>query len=204
LRTFERRFEDFPGRKRHEHAGAVAQHAVTAMSPGAPRQAIKMENHMNRFIGMLIAALVTASGGSAMATPKYLLFTGYCDFLSGVTINGTTSFAVHNGVAACGFADLGVAIGTEGTLTGLPGKYLIYADNILDSESGTYSGASTYLAVQLPLKAGNSWFLYETTDGATVSYSNSGTYTLTNKEPKVEKAVMPSIIHGHSKLLPAR
>jgi hypothetical protein len=142
-----------------------------------------MERDMKRIIGIAVVAML-ASGGSASAVDKYLVFDGYCDFLSGIVANGNASLAVHNLTTVCtSYKKNAVSVGPDATIAG-SGKYLVFSDNYDDATNGTYSGSQSYYAIQLPLKTGNSWFLYNTGDGATISYSNSGTYTMTNKKPK--------------------
>jgi hypothetical protein len=163
-----------------------------------------MERLMNKFMGIAAAAILAASSGNAMAGQKYISFDGYCDFLSGVKANTTMSVAVHNLTTVCGDSNNAVEVGVEATIPGV-GKYLVFADNDLDAVGGTYSGTSLYYAVQLPLKTGNSFFLYETSDGATISYSNSGTYTVTNKVPAAARTRLPATYQmKHSNLMPPR
>lgn len=157
---------------------------------------------MNKFIGIAAAAMLVASGGSASAAQKYISFDGFCDFLSGVTANTTMSVAVHNLTTDCADAHNAVDVGVEANIPG-KGKYLVFGDNDRDAEGGTYSGISEYIAIQLPLKTGNGWFLYQTSDGATISYSNSGTYTVTKKVPAALRTKLPETFRGqHSNLMP--
>lgn len=162
---------------------------------------------MKKFIGLAAAALLVASSGDALAAKKYISFDGYCDFLSGVVTSTTASVAVHNLTTVCGDTNNSVDVGVEATIAG-QGKFLVFGDNDRDAEGGTYTGISEYIAIQLPLKTGNSFFLYETTDGATISLSNSGTYTVTNKVPTAARTRLPAtfqmLSQGHAKLLPPR
>lgn len=151
---------------------------------------------MNKFIGIAAAAMLVVASGSASAK-QYIAFDGYCDFLSGLKVGTTTSFAVHNLTSGCGDANNAVAVGVEANIPGM-GKYLVFGDNDLDAVGGTYTGIAMYIAIQLPLKTGNSFFLYETTDGATVYYSNSGTYTITKTLPTAARIKQPATFQGHS------
>jgi hypothetical protein len=159
---------------------------------------------MNKFMGIAVAAILAASSGSAVAGQKYISFDGYCDFLSGVTESTTMAVAVHDLTTVCGDTDNAVAVGVEANIPGL-GKYLVFGDNNPDAVGGTYSGTAMYFAVQLPLKTGNGWFLAETTDGATISYSNSGTYTVTKKVPAAARTRLPATSQvKHANLMPPR
>jgi hypothetical protein len=162
---------------------------------------------MKKFIGLAVAALLVASSGDAMAAKKYIDFDGYCDFMSGVVTNANMSVAVHNLTTGCGDSNNAVDVGAVVTIPG-QGKFLLFGDNDLDAIGGTYTGSALYFAVQLPLKTGNSFFLYETTDGATISYSNSGTYTVTTKAPTAARTRLPATFQVHAqgaaRLLPPR
>jgi hypothetical protein len=158
---------------------------------------------MNKFMGVAVAALLVASSGSAMAAKRYIAFDGFCDFLSGVKSNTTMSVAVHNLTTGCGDVHNAVDVGVAATIPAM-GKFLVFGDNDRDATGGTYSAITEYIAIQLPLKTGNSWFLYQTTDGATISYSNSGTYTVTATVPAASRTRLPATFQGHSNLLPPR
>ena len=159
---------------------------------------------MNKFMGIAVAAILAASSGSAMAAQKYISFDGYCDFLSGVVASPTMSVAVHNLTTGCGDTDNAVVVGVEATIPGM-GKYLVFGDNNPDAVAGTYTGTAMYFAVQLPLKTGNGWFLAQTTNGATISYSNSGTYTVTKTVPAAARTRLPATSQvKHANLMPPR
>jgi hypothetical protein len=165
----------------------------------------KMEGYVNKFVGAAALAILCASGGSAMAATDYIEFDGYCDFMGPVTENGTQSLSPHNLTTECGFANNAVAVGAETTIVGQTGKWLVFASNFLDAENGTYSGGQAYYAVQLPLRTGNSWFVFETSDGATISYDNAGTYTIAHRAPKAERVKLPASFAVHAaQLQPAR
>ena len=159
---------------------------------------------MKKFIGMAAVAMLAASSGSALAAPKYISFDGYCDYLSGLKENVSMSVAVHNLTTVCGDSNNSVDVGVEANIPGL-GKYLVFGDNDRDAAGGTYTGISEYIAIQLPIKTGNAWLLYQTTDGATISYSNSGTYTATNKLPAATRTRLPATFNAdHARLMPPR
>jgi len=158
---------------------------------------------MNKFMGLTVAAMLAASSGNAIAAQRYISFDGFCDFLSGAKADAAMSVAVHNLTTDCGDTHNAVDVGVEATIPGM-GKFLVFGDNDRDAENGTYTGITEYIAIQLPLKTGNSWLLYQTTDGATISYSNSGTYTVTNRVPAAARTKLPATFQVRSKLMPPR
>ncbi|MGD0865850.1 MAG: hypothetical protein ABSA49_09865 [Rhizomicrobium sp.] len=145
---------------------------------------------MKMRLGLAVGALLLAGTTGAMAATDYVSFDGYCNFFSGIVLNGDTSLGVDNLTTICGYPSNAVAVGTEAKITGLSGNWLIFSTTEQDVTNTT--NTAEYYAFQLPLKTGNSWLIYETTDGATISFSNSGTYTVTHKAPK--------LLHGSAKL----
>lgn len=143
---------------------------------------------MKPSIGMAIAGVCLVLGGNAAARSTYIELNGYCDYFSGVSVNGVTSIAVHDLTAHCtGALNNAVSVGARVTIPH-KGSYILFGDNYRDALGGTYTGKTSYYGIQLPLKTGNGWFLYETSDGTAITYSNSGTYTLTRKPPAVASA----------------
>ena len=139
---------------------------------------------MKMCLGLAAGALLLAGTTGAMAATDYVTFDGYCNFFSGIVLDGDTSVAVDNLTTTCGYSTNGVGVGTEGKIKGLSGDWLILSTTEQDVTNS--ANTAEYYAIQLPLKTGNSWFIYETTDGATISDSNSGTYTIVHKAPKLE------------------
>ncbi len=142
-------------------------------------------------LGLAIGALLLAGTSGALAKPTYVSLDGYCNFFSGIVLNDASSVAVDDLTTNCAYSANAVGVGTEGKITGQSGNWLILSTTEQDVTNN--ANTAEYYAFQLPLKTGNSWLIYETTDGATISFSNSGTYTVSHKLPA---ATLP----GHAKL----
>ena len=153
---------------------------------------------MKMKLGMALVATVLLAGSSgAFAAAKNLTFDGYCDGIIDIRTTDGVNLGIHDIVDGCGYAANGVAVGTTVNIPGM-GKYYVFADTVVDAENTgntLTSTAATYMAIQLPLATGNSWFLYVTTDGKKTSDTNSGTYTYGS----APSATPP----GHARKLPS-
>jgi hypothetical protein len=157
---------------------------------------------MNMRLGFAAAAACLLLGNGAMASPVYIVLGNHCDFFQNVVVNGSTSLAIHNLTANCHVAHNAVAVGTVGQLSDHTGTWLVFADNAVDAYQDGYTGFQDYYAFQLPLKTGNSWFMYQTESGLRTTASASGTYTISATPPVAAKG--PASWQDRNTLQPPR
>jgi len=120
----------------------------------------------------LASFLVLAFTGAASA--KDISFDGYCDGMA-ITVSGNFVVAKSIGGCAKGHVNEGVR-GKVGSL----GDLILSSTNI---DSATT--AETYV-IQYPLRTGNSFAVYITTDGVTQTTLSTGTYTLGKPAPDAD------------------
>jgi hypothetical protein len=110
----------------------------------------------------LASLLVLASAGAASA--KNISFDGYCDGMN-IKVTSTSAVATSTGCAT-------------GVNEGVSGKVDKLANLILSSTNyGSATVAETYV-LEYPLRTGNSFTVYITTDGITQTLFSTGTYTM--------------------------
>jgi len=126
------------------------------------------------------AAAILLSAGSAMAGSKtsQISLDGTC-VVASVTVAKTLVAANENDDCATllgvGFIAKIKGFGTVAEVGG---------------ETSELPGYAATIALQYPLKTGNAWSLYYTTDGVNVVFASSGTYTVTGADFHAPKGAL--------------
>ena len=142
------------------------------------RDAMSSTSRIAPWIALGTAALMAFAGSAGAAeAPKagttYINLDGQCDILQ------LTVFPWHQaGEFATGCPGYtGVGAGMYGAVTGVSPKDLTIAETLSGDSHTTY-----LFNIQYPLKTGNWWSLFTSTDGVNFFPYNSGSYTIVGAE----------------------